>query len=424
MYLNISVMKKAYISIMLALLIVSVPSQSSEYSDKIIAIVNDRVILKSEVQDMIDNLSPEIIAKEYSMLNDKEIITKVLENLIETSLLIQAADRFGIKISDIALENELQKLASSKNLSVDNFRQTLIEQGQNYSKFLNDLRNKMTIETLFVSQFYSRMNVTEEEVENFIERENVNQYGDIQYDLIEFVIKDEDKKLKIESVNQVYESILKNGFNNTRTNYDELEIEINNIGIVNQDKLPNIFLEALTEPLNEKYTKLIKSSRGYHILHVVDLVNRTSSIVTEYKVRHILLSEDVMTSDEDVKNKLLKIKNEITNIDDFILNAKKYSDDKASGFKGGDLGYQRTSALVKEFADVMKKTPLKKISEPFQSRFGWHILYVENIRSVDDTKSKVRNNIAKMIRVNKAKVERDDWVAKLKDQAYIEIKEF
>ena len=424
MYLNISVMKKAYISIMLALLIVSVPSQSSEYSDKIIAIVNDRVILKSEVQDMIDNLSPEIIAKEYSMLNDKEIITKVLENLIETSLLIQAADRFGIKISDIALENELQKLASSKNLSVDNFRQTLIEQGQNYSKFLKDLRNKMTIETLFVSQFYSRMNVTEEEVENFIERENVNQYGDIQYDLIEFVIKDEDKKLKIENVNQVYESILKNGFNNTRTNYDELEIEINNIGIVNQDKLPNIFLEALTEPLNEKYTKLIKSSRGYHILHVVDLVNRTSSIVTEYKVRHILLSEDVMTSDEDVKNKLLKIKNEITNIDDFILNAKKYSDDKASGFKGGDLGYQRTSALVKEFADVMKKTPLKKISEPFQSRFGWHILYVENIRSVDDTKSKVRNNIAKMIRVNKAKVERDDWVAKLKDQAYIEIKEF
>ena len=409
---------------MLALLIVSIPSQSSEYSDKIIAIVNDRVILKSEVQDMIDNLSPEIIAKEYSMLNDKEIITKVLENLIETSLLIQAADRFGIKISDIALENELQKLASSKNLSVDNFRQTLIEQGQNYSKFLKDLRNKMTIETLFVSQFYSRMNVTEEEVENFIERENVNQYGDIQYDLIEFVIKDEDKKLKIESVNQVYESILKNGFNNTRTNYDELEIEINNIGIVNQDKLPNIFLEALTEPLNEKYTKLIKSSRGYHILHVVDLVNRTSSIVTEYKVRHILLSEDVMTSDEEVKNKLLKIKNEITNIDDFILNAKKYSDDKASGFKGGDLGYQRTSALVKEFADVMKKTPLKKISEPFQSRFGWHILYVENIRSVDDTKSKVRNNIAKMIRVNKAKVERDDWVAKLKDQAYIEIKEF
>ncbi len=409
---------------MLALLIVSIPSQSSEYNDKIIAIVNDQVILKSEVQDMIDNLSPEIIAKEYSTLSDTEIIKKVLDNLIETSLLVQAADRFGIQISDIALENELQRLASSKKLSVDNFRKTLIEQGQNYPKFLEDLRDKMTIETLFVSQFYSRMNVTEEEVENFIERENVNQYGDIQYDLIEFVVKDEDKKLNLESINQLYQSILKNGFNNTKSIYDGLEIEINNIGIVNREKLPNIFLEALTEPLNEKYTKLIKSSKGYHILHVVDSVNRTSSIVTEYKVRHILLSTNVMSSDEDIKNKLLTIKNEITDIDDFILNAKKYSDDKASGFKGGDLGYQRTSALVKEFADVMKKTPLKKISEPFQSRFGWHILYVENIRSVDDTKSIIRKNIAKMIRANKAKVERDDWVAKLKDQAYIEVKEF
>jgi len=424
MYLNISIMKKAYISIMLALLIVSIPLQSSEYNDKIIAIVNDRVILKSEVQDMIDNLSPEIIAKEYSTLNDKEIITKVLGNLIETSLLVQAADRFGIQISDIALENELQRLASSKKLTVDNFRKMLIEQGQNYPKFLKGLRDRMTIETLFVSQFYSRMNVTEEEVENFIERENVNQYGDIQYDLIEFVIKDEDKKLDIESINQVYQNILDRGFNDTKIKYDKLQIEINNIGAVNQEKLPNIFLEALTEPLNEKYTKLIKSSRGYHILHVVDSVNRTSSIVTEYKVRHILLSSNVMSSDEDIKNKLLTIKNNITNIEDFILNAKKYSDDKASGFKGGDLGYQRTSALVKEFADVMKKTPLKKISEPFQSRFGWHILYVENIRSVDDTKSNIRKNIAKKIRADKAKVERDDWVAKLKDQAYIEIKEF
>ena len=188
---------------MLFLLMVCVPSESSEYNDKIIAIVNDRVILKSEVQDMIDNLSPEIIAKEYSTLNDKEIITKVLGNLIETSLLVQAADRFGIQISDIALENELQRLASSKKLSVEDFRKKLIDQGQNYSKFLNNLRDRMTIETLFVSQFYSRMNVTEEEVENFIERENVNQYGNIQYDLIEFVIKDEEKELNQENLNQV-----------------------------------------------------------------------------------------------------------------------------------------------------------------------------------------------------------------------------
>ena len=177
------------------LLIMISIANASDYDDRIIAIVNDKVILKSEVQNVIDNLSPEIISKEYSMLSDQEIINKALQNLVETNLLIQAADRFGIKISDIALENEIKRIASTQNLSINDFRMAIIDQGGNYSKFINDLRNKMTIETLFVSQFYSRMNVTEEEVENFIKREDINQYGNIEYDLIEFVIEDEQKEL-------------------------------------------------------------------------------------------------------------------------------------------------------------------------------------------------------------------------------------
>ena len=399
-------------------------ANAADYDDRIIAIVNDRVILKSEVQNVIDNLSPEIISKEYSMLSDEEIINKAIQDLVETSLLIQAADRFGIKISDIALENELKRIASTQNLSINDFRKTVINQGGNYSKFIDDLRNKMTIETLFVSQFYSRMNVTEEEVENFIKREDINQHGNIEYDLIEFVIEDERKELDKDIINDIYSSILRQGFNNTKVQYDDVNIKIKNIGLVQQDKLPKIFLEALRGKLNDKFTELITSSKGYHVLNVVDSVNKTSTIVNEYKVRHILLKPNVMTNSEEIKKKLLDMKNEIKDLDGFILFAKKFSEDQGSGYKGGDLGYQRPKALVKEFSDVMKNTPLKKISDTFQSRFGWHILYVENMRSVDDTKSLIRKNVANVIRSNKAKSERDDWVAKLKEQAYIEIKEF
>jgi len=421
MYLITSVMKNIFV---LFFLTIAFTANAASYDDRIIAIVNDKVILKSEVQNAIDSLSPEIISKEYSMLSDQEIINKAIQDLVETSLLIQAADRFGIRISDIALENELQRIASSQNLSINDFRKTVIDQGGNYSKFIDDLRNKMTIETLFVSQFYSRMNVTEEEVENFIKREDINQHGNIEYDLIEFVIEDERKELDKDVISNIYSSILKQGFNNTKVQYNDINIKIKNIGLVQQDKLPNIFLEALRGKLNDKFTELITSSKGYHVLNVVDLVNKTSTIVNEYKVRHILLKPNVMTNSEEIKKKLLDMKNEIKDLDDFILFAKKFSEDKGSGYKGGDLGYQRPKALVKEFSDTMKNTPLKKISDPFQSRFGWHILYVENMRSVDDTKSLVRKNIANVIRSNKAKAERDDWVAKLKEQAYIEIKEF
>ena len=411
------------IFLMLLVMVSSIAPYANEYNDRIIAIVNDKVILKSEVQEAIDYLPPEVV-KDLQLLNDKEIIDKVLQSLIDTNLLLQAAERFGIKISDIALENKLVELANNQKLTINELRNQVVNSGQNYIKYVENIRNKMTIETLFVSQFYSRMNVTEEEVENFIEREKINQLGNMDYDLIELVIIDEDKTLDPSIANNIYQDIIIHGFKYVQKNYQSHKININNLGKINQEKLPDIFLKALNNKLDDQYTDLISSSKGYHVLKILDSVNKSSSIVNEYKVRHILLKPNVMSKDTEILEKLINMRNSIKNVDDFSLYAKRHSEDKISGFKGGDLGYVRTKSLVKEFADVMMKTPVEKISDPFKTRFGWHILYIENIRSIDDTKTIVRTNIANTIRAEKAKRERDEWVAKLKRQAYIEIKEF
>ena len=397
---------------------------AENYDDKIMAIVNDKVILKSEVQLAIDYLSPDIITKEYMGLNDQEIIKKVLEGLIETSLLIQAADRYGINISDIALENKISEIARSKKMTINDLRNNIIKSGQDYTSYAQDIKNQMTVETLFISQFYSRMNVTEEEIENFIKREKINQYGNFEYDLIEFVILDEDKLLSPDNIKNIYSNIKLEGFINTQNKYPNISIEVKTLGLVTSDKLPNIFIKAIHDISNGEYTKVITSSKGYHVLKILESENKASSFVNEYKVSHILLRPDVMTSSETIREKLITIRNEIKGLEDFKVFAKKYSIDKASGFRGGDLGYVRLKSLVPAFASKLKTTPIKKISDPFQSRFGWHILYIENIRSIDDTNTIVRKNIAQRIRIDKATHERNDWVAKLKDQAYIELKEF
>ena len=397
---------------------------AENYDDKIMAIVNDQVILKSEVQLAIDYLPSDIITKEYMGLNDQEIIKKVLEGLIETSLLTQAADRYGISISDIALESKISEIARSKKITINELRKNIIEEGRDYVSYAQDIKNQMTIETLFISQFYSRMNVTEEEIENFIRREKVNQYGDFEYDLIEFVILDEDKVLDSNNIKDIYKNIQLEGFINTQKKYLNISIEIKTLGLVTSDKLPNIFIKAIYNANDEEYTEIITSSKGYHVLKILESQNKASSFVNEYKVSHILLKPDVMTSNETIQEELIVMRNQIKNLEDFKVFAKKYSADKASGFRGGDLGYVRAQSLVPAFASKLKTTPVKKISDPFQSKFGWHILYIENIRSVDDTNTIVRKNIAQRIRIEKATHERDDWVAKLKDQAYIELKEF
>ena len=222
----------------------------------------------------------------------------------------------------------------------------------------------------------------------------------------------------------LYGNIKLEGFINTQNKYPNISIDIKTLGVVTHNKLPDIFIKAIHNIDNEEYTKVITSSKGYHILKILESKNKASSFVSEYKVSHILLKPDVMTSSDTVRQRLITMRNEIKDLDDFKVFAKKYSSDKASGFRGGDLGYIRLESVVPGFASKLEKTPVKKISDPFQSKFGWHILYIENIRSIDDTNKIIRKNIAQSIRIDKAKRERDDWVAKLKDQAYIEIKEF
>jgi len=181
------------IKIFIYLFTISFSYVMQAYDDRIIVVVNDKVILKSEVQEAINNLSQEEITKEYSTLSEKEVIDKVIKKMIDRNLMLQAAERYDIKISDIALENKLQEIASSQSITINELRNLIINSGQDYQRYIKELRDEMTVDALFISQFYSRANVTEEEVDNFIRREKINEQGDIQYEILELVIVDENK---------------------------------------------------------------------------------------------------------------------------------------------------------------------------------------------------------------------------------------
>ena len=399
-------------------------SSAQNSQDKIIAIVNDKVILKSEVQREINTIPEEIIAKEYFGLSENEILKKVIEKLIMDKLLEQATKRYGIIISDIALENRINQLAKANNMTITEYRNEVIKNGEKYESFIEKFRNKIAIEELFRTQFYSRIYVSEDEINSFLERESVSKKGDIAYDLDELVILDELKNIDMETIKSIHAAIKQKGFAKTKEQYPDYKIEISRMGLVKENILPKIFIDSLNSMTEDKFTEIIKSNKGYHVLKVNNVDNKSTILVNEYKTYHILMKPDIMTSEDDIQKELMKIRNEITDLEAFNDMAKRYSIDKASAFNGGALDWIRLSSVVPEFADVMTKTPPKKVSDPFKSRFGWHILYIENMRSVDDTDKLILKNVEQTIRMNKAKRERDDWMAKLRDQAYIEIKDF
>ena len=421
---NLIIKMQNKIKILILFLFFLSPSVLQAYDDRIIVIVNDKVILKSEVQDTINYLTQEEITKEYSTLSEREIIDKVIEKMIDKTLILQAAERYDVKISDIALENQLQEIASRQKLTVNELRNLITSSGLDYQRYIKELRDEMTVDALFVSQFYSRANVTEEEVDNFIRRENINEQGNIQYEILEFVIVDEDKTIEKDYIDNIYSYAIKTNFTEAKEKFSEYDIKITDLGTVDINNLPQLYVNALEGVNPNEYTDVVSSSKGYHILKVLSAKNQNMVYIDEYKVRHILIKPDPMTSDREVKEKLFELRNKISNVDEFAENAKKYSVDLVSAYNGGDLNWQRSKNLVPEFASIMEKTPINTISDPFSTQFGWHILFVENKRTVDDAQSIIRTNVANTIRANKAKQEKDNWKAKLKDQAFIEIKEF
>jgi len=397
---------------------------SNQTGDEIIAVVNDQVILRSEIVEEFNKIPKESLNSEYSNLTEKEILKRILDKLILDNLLSQATKRFGINISDIALTQGINEVAKRKKLTINELREKVINSGISYEAYVEAVRNKMAIDELFRTQFYTRVYVSEEEVESFIKSERASDYNTKEYDISEFLINDEEKNFKPEMIKKIYDYAITFGFNKAQKEFSKLNISINNIGKVKGNTLPDIFLEALEDFNRDGYTEIITSAKGFHILKLKNTNSQNEILIDEYKVRHILMTPDIMTSNQEIKVKLTELRNAIKNIEDFKQAAKRYSVDKASGYKGGDLGWVRTKSLVKKFSEIMIKTPLKKISDPFETKFGWHVLYVENKRTIDSTDEKIKEAARKKIRINKAMRERNEWLVKLKEQAYIRIKDF
>ena len=403
----------------------SAMAQSAEIKkDEIIAVVNDRVILRSDVEEEIKKIETTVLVKDFADLTEREILDKILEKMILDNLLIQATERFGINISDIAVENSLKQIAQKESVSLTQLRNNIINSGKNYQEYVEELRTKIAVDELFRTQFYSRIRVSDDEIENFLKNEKLPGTVESEYDISELVILDESKTTDKFKIDELFSDLTTLDFEEVKNKYTNFNIKINHHGKTKENELPDIFVRALKGLNANSYTKVIESGIGYHILKLNNLESGGQIFVNEYKVYHILLRPDVMTAEKEIQEKLFKLRDEIKGLDEFINFAKRYSEDKASGVKGGDLGWVRVSSLVKEFSDVMMKTPVKKISDPFKSRFGWHILYLENIRSIDDTDTRMKKNAAHQIRIIKAQREREDWIAKLREQAYIEIKDF
>lgn len=397
--------------------------------DYIVAVVNDEVITYTALQEEVKVITQESEHKGLTLPSQEELEKQVLDSMILTTLQLQLAKNTGITVSDNELNDALLSIAQKEGLDLKGFKTRLEEEGYSYELFRKNSLDQMIITRLMQREIVSRINVSDREVDNFIT--NQEQQGVIraEYHLQHILIalpeaaSPEEIEAKKKEADSVVEK-LRNGADFRRTamavSNSSQALEGGDLGWLTTPQIPTVLVAIVNQLSVNDISEPIRDTSGFHIVKLVEKRNAKQNVVTQTKARHILAQTNEAVSDDEAQARLEKLKYRIDQGEDFAEIARANSEDSSSAFDGGLLDWITPGTMVPEFEEVMDKLAVKQVSEPFKSRFGWHIVQVLERRQYDNTEAALRMQAMKDIKQRKVEEELQSWQRQLRDEAYIE----
>jgi len=423
-------MKKILASLLLCGVFSSALAQTEPaFIDSIIAIVEDDVITNDELSKEVDKLRAEYRQRGRELPASNALNAQVLELMINKSILLQEAKRRGVTVTETQLNNTMQNLAKRNNKTLAEFRKALIASGINYKDFREDVRNQMIINTIDNSYARSNAEISDQEVDDFIRRNGENS-GSLEYKLSHILIAlpDGASTEQVQQAKKKAEEVLQKlrdggDFYQLATEYSASSnaLEGGDLGWRKLAEVPSLFANIVPTMKKGEFSDLLRSSSGFHIVKLDDKRDSEQVIVKQTHARHILIKPDKLTSDDEARQKLEDLRQQILNGADFAELARKYSADPGSKGLGGDLGWFSAGTMVPAFEKVLEKTRPGEISDVFRSRYGWHILQVLERKQVDETEESKRNKIRQQLQTQKKAEVLELWHRRLRDEAFVKI---
>lgn len=426
-------MKTLIVAAAAALLTTSAIAQDNDSTvalDSIVAVVNDGVVLKSELDAQVSAIVERLQQSGQQLPPDSVLRDQVLERLIVNQLQLQRAERMGIRMSDEMLNNALADVAARNSIAFEQLPEIMAAQGLSYSTYRQDMREQMIMDQLRQVEVFRRINVTERELEQCLAR-NADSFGaNAEFNLSHILVgvsgaatADEFRAAE-EKATALYER-LQEGADFAAlaiTNSDsETSLEGGSLGWRSGAQIPTLFIDAVREMKDGDIAAPIRSGSGFHIVKLNETRGITGrSEIEQTKVRHILISPNEVLDEAAARQKLEDIRARIVAGEDFSDLAKLNSDDPGSGNLGGDLGWTEPGIFVPEFTAVLESLEENELSQVFRSRFGFHIMEVTGKRVYDNTEEVKRNECAMSLRNARVGEETELWLRRMRDEAFVE----
>ena len=411
-----------YLIRILALLLCA-NSLISQELDRVAVIVNDGVVLESDIQQRIADFKKNATLNGEKIPSDEILREDIQEQLITAEIQLQIADRVGIKISDEELNLTVKRLAQQNNLSIEEFIKVVEERGDSYSDLREEVRKNLKINRVQQGRIQNKIQISRDELTNFLETEEAqNQLGP-ELKVRQILIRNNSSK-NADTVYQEALSGLENGINIEKliSTFSE-DNDSGDLGWRKLPAFPELFSDYIKDMKIGDLSVPIKSGAGNHILYLEDKRGPTVLFEKQWDVRHILLIPNRIRPDAASENLIKEIKNRIESGESFSELASEYSDDPGSKQEGGNLGWAGEGVYDDEFERQMIKSNLNEITDPFLSQFGWHILEVLGTRVEDKTNENVEDRAFSYLFNRKFQEELETDLQELRADAFVEIKE-
>lgn len=398
--------------------------------DHIVAVVNEEVITRNELNDLIENTVKQL-QKQGTQLPPYDVLEKqLLERLIMTRIQLQRAKEIGISVSDTELDQTLRNIAKENNLSMGDFYAALEQEGIGLSRFRDEIRDEMLMVRLKEREISSRVNVTEGEIDNFLRTQETSAIGNDDYHVAHILVQIfeqmdaaqvEAKRLRAEeALAKLQEGV---EFAQVSAEFSDAPnaLQGGDLGWRPITQMGPAFAEMLINMQPGEVTPVIQSPVGFHILKLMGRRPQETPVViiNQTNARHILIKINELTSEDDAHRMIMQIKDRIDSGANFAETAKAYSED-ASASSGGDLGWLSPGDTVREFEQAMDALLPGQISPPVRTQFGWHLIQVVQRRTQDVSEQQQRQHAHKAIHARKADMVMQEWLQQLRDQVYVE----
>jgi len=383
--------------------------------------------LNQRVQDIIGRLRSDGME-----LPPKEVLEEqVLERLIVEEIQLQIGEQAGVKISDAELNRALSMIASENSMNLEQFKESLDANNDSYVKLRDQVRKELIIQRVQRGKVGANIEISEQEIENFLNSEEGRSRLAEQYNVQQILLSlsSSAPENKVNLVKEKGANLIKRykegeSFEKLAATYssDQNALEGGSLGWRKSSELPTLFSNVVVEMKVGEISELIRSGAGFHIIRLAEKRGDVVKFEDQTLVRHILIQSSEIRSENQTKELINEIYQELIDGEDFKQLARQHSEDPGSKMEGGELGWSSPDTFDPAFEAVMNSVDVGEMSKPFQSSFGWHILEVLDRRN-EDISDEVRKNRAYSIIFNrKFEQELQRTLIELRSESYVDIK--